>query len=332
MKIFIDPGHGGSDTGATGYGLREKDLTLSISKRIESILLNEYDNVQVKMSRTGDQTVSLNERTNAANAWNADFLLSVHINASGGSGFESYIYIGQFPSRAATDQKRKIIHDEVIKATGLIDRGKKEADFHMVRESHMQSVLTENGFIDNAHDANLLSQSSFLDKIARGHANGLEKALKLKKKASQSVAAVSSTSVVSSSNEKYKINKTLAGYSTAADAKAEVNKKTTVPKGEYFVYNRSQGMVNVTQVKGMPGSWINPNNNKGTNPQKSFLIKVKADELWYYNKPDWNARKGTAKKGEVFTVVDTLIVNGAKMYELKSGTYITANPQYVEKI
>ncbi|MBW8352121.1 hypothetical protein K0H71_22230 [Bacillus sp. IITD106] len=91
-------------------------------------------------------------------------------------------------------------------------------------------------------------------------------------------------------------------------------------------------MVNVTQVKGMPGSWINPNNNKGTNPQKSFLIKVKADELWYYNKPDWNARKGTAKKGEVFTVVDTLIVNGAKMYELKSGTYITANPQYVEKI
>lgn len=62
----------------------------------------------------------------------------------------------------------------------------------------------------------------------------------------------------------------------------------------------------------------------------SFRIKVKAAELWYYNKPGWNAKKATVKRGEVFTVVETLTVNGSKMYKLKSGTYITANPQYVE--
>ncbi len=62
----------------------------------------------------------------------------------------------------------------------------------------------------------------------------------------------------------------------------------------------------------------------------SFKIKVKVAELWYYNKPDWNAKKATVKRGEVFTVVETLTVNGSKMYKLKSGTYITANPQYVE--
>lgn len=93
VKIFIDPGHGGSDSGATGFGLREKDLTLNIAKRIEKILLLEYDDVQVKMSRTGDQSVSLKARTNTANVWKADFLLSIHINASGGTGFESFIHI-----------------------------------------------------------------------------------------------------------------------------------------------------------------------------------------------------------------------------------------------
>lgn len=65
-------------------------------------------------------------------------------------------------------------------------------------------------------------------------------------------------------------------------------------------------------------------------PAGTFLIEVKAAELWYYNKPDWNAKKDTVKRGEVFTVVDTLTVSGSKMYKLTSGTYITANPKYVE--
>ncbi|WP_249315862.1 DUF5776 domain-containing protein [Bacillus sp. FJAT-49711] len=80
----------------------------------------------------------------------------------------------------------------------------------------------------------------------------------------------------------------------------------------------------------MPGSWINPQNNTSAKTPSTFLIRVKATELWYYNNSDWNAREGTAKKGDVFTVVDTLTVNGSKMYELKSGAYITANPKYVE--
>ncbi|MMZ67840.1 hypothetical protein D1872_304670 [compost metagenome] len=64
----------------------------------------------------------------------------------------------------------------------------------------------------------------------------------------------------------------------------------------------------------------------------SFLIRVKAASLWYYDRPDWNAKKATVKAGEVFTVVETIVVNGSKMYKLKSGNYMTANPQYVEII
>ncbi|MCJ8008130.1 N-acetylmuramoyl-L-alanine amidase [Lederbergia wuyishanensis] len=182
VKIFIDPGHGGTDPGAVGNGLKEKDLTLAISKRIESILKNEYEDVEIKLSRTGDQTLTLKQRTDMANAWKADYLLSVHINAGGGVGFESFIYNGIYKTKPATNNKRNVLHDEIIKTTGFKDRGKKEANFHMVRESGMQSCLTESGFIDNANDAALLKQASFLEKVARGHADGLSKALNLKKK------------------------------------------------------------------------------------------------------------------------------------------------------
>ncbi len=60
------------------------------------------------------------------------------------------------------------------------------------------------------------------------------------------------------------------------------------------------------------------------------IVRVKANELWVYDKPAWNARTFTVKKDEAFTVMRELTVNGSKMYELKSGLYITANTKYVE--
>ncbi|WP_420915962.1 glucosaminidase domain-containing protein [Niallia circulans] len=56
----------------------------------------------------------------------------------------------------------------------------------------------------------------------------------------------------------YQVTKQYNGYATAADAKSKKDKKTTVPKGKYYVFNESQGMINVTTKKGVPGSWINP--------------------------------------------------------------------------
>jgi N-acetylmuramoyl-L-alanine amidase len=250
-KIFIDPGHGGTDAGASGNGLQEKKLTLQIAARIRSILLDEYTGAEIRMSRTSDQTVSLKQRTDSANAWGADFYLSVHINAGGGTGFETYIYPG---AGQATVNYQNIIHDQVIKQGIFSSRGKKQADFHVLRESAMPALLTENGFIDHAGDAAKLKQAASIEKIARGHAEGLASAFGFKKKST------------------------------------------------------------------------------GPPPPDTFLIKVKAAELWYYDRPDWNARAGIVKAGEVFTVVETILVNGSRMYKLKSGNYITANPQYVQKL
>ncbi|PFK03837.1 N-acetylmuramoyl-L-alanine amidase, partial [Bacillus cereus] len=75
FKLYVDPGHGGTDSGAMGNGLLEKDLTLDIALRIRMLLLNNYENVDVKMSRETDVFVSLTERTNAANDWQADYYL-----------------------------------------------------------------------------------------------------------------------------------------------------------------------------------------------------------------------------------------------------------------
>lgn len=184
-KIFIDPGHGGQDPGAVGNGLREKDLTLKIALKTRDILRTRYEGHSIKMSRTTDQTISLRERTNIANTWGADYLLSIHINAGGGTGFESFIYNGSYRNKPDTKALRSTIHNEIISRINFRDRGKKEANFHMLRESNMPAMLTESGFIDHREDASKLKSDSFLSQIAEGHAQGIAKALQLKGKVAE---------------------------------------------------------------------------------------------------------------------------------------------------
>ncbi|SFL85997.1 N-acetylmuramoyl-L-alanine amidase [Gracilibacillus orientalis] len=180
VKIYIDPGHGGNDPGATGNGLKEKDLTLAISLKMREKLA-KYQGVSVRLSRTNDKTLSLSQRTNDANRWGADYLISVHVNAGGGTGYEDYIYNGLSSSSSAA-KKRDTMHTEIITKINMPNRGKKKENFHMVRESKMPAILTENGFIDTVDDAARLSKGSFLDDIAQGHVSGLIKIFNLKKK------------------------------------------------------------------------------------------------------------------------------------------------------
>ena len=180
VKIFLDPGHGGRDPGAVGNGLQEKDLTLKIALKIRDMLVG-YEDVRVNLTRTQDVTLSLKQRTDLANAWGADYLISIHINAGGGTGFETFIYPG---TGGATVANQNVIHGKIMEQLDVRDRGKKAANLHMVRESRMPAILTENLFIDNKTDAAKLKQDSYIDKIALGHVNGLVAAFGLKKKVS----------------------------------------------------------------------------------------------------------------------------------------------------
>ncbi|WP_042221182.1 N-acetylmuramoyl-L-alanine amidase [Oceanobacillus manasiensis] len=183
MKLYLDPGHGGSDPGAQGNGLSEKNITLDIAQRIRSILIGDYRSVDVRMSRTSDSSKSLQQRTNEANAWGADYFLSIHCNAFNGNarGYEDFIH-NTLSDSSQTARYRNVLHTEIMKVNQLSNRGKKKANFHVLRESNMSALLTENGFIDNQRDAALMRTASWRQRVAQGHVNGLAKAFNLKRK------------------------------------------------------------------------------------------------------------------------------------------------------
>lgn len=180
MKIVLDAGHGGHDPGAVANGLKEKDITLAIVKHIGR-MLGEYEGVEVHYTRTDDRFLELSERAAIANKLKADYFISIHINAGGGTGFESYVYNGNVSQ--ATIAYQNVIHGEIMKAIGGVrDRGKKRANYAVLRETKMPALLTENLFIDNASDAAKLKSQEFILKIASGNVEGIVKAFGLKKK------------------------------------------------------------------------------------------------------------------------------------------------------
>jgi N-acetylmuramoyl-L-alanine amidase len=182
-KVFIDAGHGGKDPGAVGNGIKEKDIALAVSLGIKQRLESQYDGVSVTLSRSTDTFLELRERTNQANKLGADALVSIHCNAGGGAGgFESFRYT---TASKASIALQNILHVEIVnrlKPFGVIDRGTKSKNLHMVRESKMTAVLTENLFIDVLSDANRLKRAEIINAIIDGHVSGLAKHLGLQPK------------------------------------------------------------------------------------------------------------------------------------------------------
>ncbi len=175
--ICIDACHGGRDPGAVGHGLKEKDLTLDIAGGVRDALA-AYD-VDVHMTRNSDVDMELVERAAMANRLGADLFLSIHCNAGGGTGFESYIYPD---AGARTQALQGAIHEHLGRlygSYGLTDRGKKTANFAVLRLTQMPAILLENLFIDTERDAAKLADSTFRQQIAGAIAGGLVEALGL---------------------------------------------------------------------------------------------------------------------------------------------------------
>ena len=125
-----------------------------------------------------------------ANSRNADYFCSIHINAGGGTGWESYIYNGSVSQKTINAQNT--IHSTVINAIGskygVRDR-EKEANFHVLRETAMSAILLENLFIDHSNDLKLLNNSAFITDLSNAIGEGIAKALSLSKKVLYKVIA-----------------------------------------------------------------------------------------------------------------------------------------------
>ncbi|MGM7634707.1 N-acetylmuramoyl-L-alanine amidase [Bacillus sp. Hm123] len=151
--IVLDPGHGGSDPGAIGYGIKEKDVVLATGLKVNEIF--KKSPFQVKMTRSTDKYVSLSGRVSYAQAVKGNTFISIHANAFNGSanGTETYYYASRKnPHTADSKLLATKIQKRLIAAWNLQDRGVKTKSLHVIRENNMPATLLELGFIDNKKD------------------------------------------------------------------------------------------------------------------------------------------------------------------------------------
>ncbi len=199
--IVLDPGHGGSETGAiSADGVAEKDLTLWFARTLARQLERRLP-VRVLLTRTADTDLPLDSRTAFANQHKADLFISLHLNSwfgQGAHGAETY-----FLSRSATDQRAadaaafenqdtpepagdpdlglelilwdlaqtyhleesqrfaNLVQEELNASLGLTDRGVKQAPFRVLVGASMPSVVVELGFLSNPEEASRLQDPAY---------------------------------------------------------------------------------------------------------------------------------------------------------------------------
>ena len=174
-KVFIDPGHGGGSPGAV-YGDRvERDDCLRLALAAGALV--GAQGVEVRYSRITDVDPPLAERCAAANAWGADYYLSLHRNSftdSSANGAEAWIWSGCAPG-GSTWKKAEVLLDGVCAATGFRDRGVRLGapsyrDFAVNRDTDMDSCLLECGFISSPADNRIFDDrfGALAEAIARG--------------------------------------------------------------------------------------------------------------------------------------------------------------------
>jgi N-acetylmuramoyl-L-alanine amidase len=192
--VVLDPGHGGKDLGAQSpRKIYEKLLTMNIAKRVRKLL--QAQGVTVKLTRSGDQTLTLSQRTQIAAKNKADLFVSLHADSASKTAVGTSAFIlarsGCYSTHGygqgtASSKKNKgnqfdvanaalgfRIQEHYVKSTRQADRGLKHARFQVLREAPCPAVLLEMAFISNPKEEALVLKTSHQDKMARGIANGI---------------------------------------------------------------------------------------------------------------------------------------------------------------
>lgn len=178
--ITLDAGHGGTDPGAVGpNGVKEKNITLSITKKVQALL--EKKGAKVHMTRTTDVDVfgpyagdaeELQARVNVAEKHDSDLFISLHINSSVNKkvgGFTSYYY----PKTSNDLRIAKAIQSQLTANFGVDDLGVREANFYVIKRCSMPATLLELCFISNPKEEKLMQSNWFQEKAARLIVSGI---------------------------------------------------------------------------------------------------------------------------------------------------------------
>lgn len=191
LVIALDPGHGGEEDGACYYGIKEKDINLTVAEKVKKEL-EQYPNVTVVLTRHKEETVSLLERADRAAAANADILVSLHFNASNSHESQgASVYISTAEKYRESLQK---LADNLLgefEALGLDNAGTfarvtqmggRRADgtfddyYGVLRHAYnngMPSVIIEHCYMDSERDKDFFQSEEGLDQLARADTNGI---------------------------------------------------------------------------------------------------------------------------------------------------------------
>lgn len=179
-KVVIDAGHGGADSGAIGGGIYEKDLNLDVAKMVQEKLMKK--NIYVYMTRTKDETLTLEDRVNYSNEINPDIFVSIHTNSTvkeDSYGLETHYFKDNSYKLAQT------VHGEFasyknLKKWETIDRGVIKSRFYVINHTEAPAILIEMGFISNLDERSKLIKKGRKEDIAESIVDGILEYLKKK--------------------------------------------------------------------------------------------------------------------------------------------------------
>ena len=193
QTVVLDPGHGGIDSGATNRWGAEKSFALDVARNARQELL--HAGYRVEMTRSRDNTVSLEDRVALANHFPNAVFVSIHFNMSGpAEGFESYalapvgvssnaaneISVADVPRCSGNGQDEQnialaaAVHATVLSRMSMFDRGVKHARFHVLRNVRIPAVLIECGFLSNAAEGQRIATSQFRQQLGMAIAQGVQ--------------------------------------------------------------------------------------------------------------------------------------------------------------
>jgi N-acetylmuramoyl-L-alanine amidase len=172
--IMLDAGHGGSDPGARGVleGVWEKNLALTLTKQLQREL--EGMGYDVLMTRSDDRFVSLGQRGDYANAQLPYLFVSIHCNTIGDPAISGAISFIHPDAGSQSRLAARAIQSALVASTGTADKGVREEDFFVLRETVVPSVLVECGFMSNAEECRDLCGAPYQALVARGIARGVD--------------------------------------------------------------------------------------------------------------------------------------------------------------
>ena len=202
--VAIDAGHGGSDTGTSSEaGTLEKDVTLSVARRLRDAIQNQLG-LRVVLTRSGDNLVPIDARAEVANNNKADLFISLHVNASirpSVSGAEVfYLSMEEYDEEARALEERDvplvpvigggmreidlvewdmaqvtylgrsarladIVHEELGRRVPMSSRDVQQAPLRVLVGANMPAVLIEMGFVSNETDEDRLQTARFQDAV-----------------------------------------------------------------------------------------------------------------------------------------------------------------------